>query len=252
MTTTSTSGRAGRLEGKVAIVTGAARGMGEADARRLVAEGAHVVVADVLDDEGRQVADALGDAAVYVHLDVADETSWEHAMSVAHQRFGPVDVLVNNAGILAQGPVDQTDPATFRHVLDVNLTGVFLGIRAVVPDMRERGGSIVNISSAAGLVGMQGLGAYASSKWGVRGLTKCAALDLGRHGIRVNSIHPGAIRTPMAAGVTDADLAHQALPRVGEPDEIAAVVAFLASDDSSDMTGAELAVDGGMVLGATA
>ncbi|GEL96228.1 glucose 1-dehydrogenase [Cellulomonas composti] len=243
----------GRLEGKVAIVTGGARGMGEADTRRLVAEGARVVVGDVLDEPGAAVAAELGDHAVYTHLDVTDEASWAAAVDLAHERFGPVDVLVNNAGILAQGRIDETEPDTFRRVLDVNLTGVYLGIRAVTADMAAAGhGAIVNISSAAGLVGMQGLSAYSASKWGVRGLTKCAALDLGHLGIRVNSIHPGAIRTPMAAGVTDEAMAHQALPRVGEPSEIAAAVAFLVSDDASDVTGAELAVDGGMVLGVVA
>ncbi|NMR18846.1 glucose 1-dehydrogenase [Cellulomonas fimi] len=241
----------GRFDGRVAIVTGGARGMGEAEVRRLVDEGASVVIGDVLVEEGQALADELGDKVVFVDLDVSDEMAWEKAVLAAHEAFGPVDVLVNNAGILAWGPIDQTDPETFRRVLDVNLTGAFLGIRAVAPDMKAAGkGAIVNISSAAGLVGMQNLPAYSASKWGLRGLTKSAAMDLGHSGIRVNSIHPGGVRTPMAAGADDPSAyAGQAVTRIGEPEEIAAAVAFLASDEAANITGAELAVDGGLVLG---
>lgn len=242
-----------RMAGRVALVTGGARGMGEAEARRLVAEGAEVVITDVLDAEGEALAAELGDKAIYQHLDVTDEAQWDAVAKVAMETFGPVTALVNNAGIVLQVPIDQTTAEDFRKVLDVNVTGVFLGIKAIVPMMVEAGGgAIVNISSAAGLVGMPQLSAYCASKWGVRGLTKAAALDLGPRGIRVNSIHPGAIRTPMAAGIEDEHLASQAIARVGEPEEIASAVAFLVSDDALDITGAELAVDGGMVLGATA
>jgi len=242
-----------RMAGRVALVTGGARGMGEAEARRLVAEGAEVVITDVLDAEGEALAAELGDKAIYQHLDVTDEAQWDAVAKVAMETFGPVTALVNNAGIVLQVPIDQTTAEDFRKVLDVNVTGVFLGIKAIVPMMVEAGGgAIVNISSAAGLVGMPQLSAYCASKWGVRGLTKAAALDLGHRGIRVNSIHPGAIRTPMAAGIEDEHLASQAIARVGEPEEIASAVAFLVSDDALDITGAELAVDGGMVLGATA
>lgn len=242
-----------RLDGKVAIVTGGARGMGAEQARRFVAEGARVVVGDVLDTEGEAVAAGLGDAAVYAHLDVSSEESWAAAVKTAHEAFGPVAILVNNAGVLAYSTVDVLERAEFDRLLAVNLIGPFLGIKAVAADMKAAGaGSIVNISSAAGLVGMTALAAYSSSKWGLRGLTKSAALDLGRYGIRVNSVHPGGVRTPMAEGATDELFATQALPRIGEVHEVAAVVAFLASDDASYMTGAELAVDGGLVLGALA
>lgn len=243
----------GMLEGKVAIVTGGARGMGEGEVRRLVTEGAKVVIADVLDAEGEALAAELGDAAVFVHLDVTDAGSWAAAIEATHEAFGPVDVLVNNAGILAQAPVDQIPEAEIRRIYDVNLVGPFLGIQAVVPDMRARGGgSIINIASAAGVVPMQGLSAYSSSKWGLRGLTKCAAMDLGRDGIRVNAINPGGVRTPMAAGADESMFAAFAIPRIGEPSEIGAAVAYLASDESSFVTGADLTVDGGMVLGGMA
>ncbi|WP_034223998.1 glucose 1-dehydrogenase [Actinotalea ferrariae] len=240
----------GRLAGKVAVVTGGARGMGAATVRRLVAEGAKVVVGDVLEAEGKELAHDVGPDALFVTLDVSSAEAWARAVEAASEAFGPVTVLVNNAGILSYGAVDVAAEADLRRVLDVNLVGPFLGIQAVVPSMRrEGGGSIVNISSAAGLVGMASLGAYSSSKWGLRGLTKSAALDLGRDGIRVNSIHPGGVRTPMAAGADPSAFAVYAIPRIGEPEEIAAAVAYLASDDASFVTGAELAVDGGMVLG---
>jgi len=247
MTTTPTTGR---LEGKVAIVTGGARGMGEADARRLVAEGAKVVIADVLEEQGEALAAELGDGAIFVRLDVSDEASWTAAVEAAEEAFGPVTVLVNNAGILSYAAVDQVDVADLKRVLDVNLVGVMLGMKAVVPGMRAAGGgSIVNISSAAGLVPMVGLHAYTASKWGVRGVTKSASLELGHDGIRVSSIHPGGIATPMAGDGEGMSFDKQAMPRIGRPEEIAATVAFLASDDASYITGAEVAVDGGMVLG---
>ncbi|MDT0166714.1 glucose 1-dehydrogenase [Actinotalea sp. AC32] len=241
-----------RLDGRVAIVTGGARGMGAAHVRRLAADGAAVVAGDVLEAEGRALADevaATGARVRFVTLDVTSAESWAGAVEAAHE-FGPVTILVNNAGILVQGPVDSTPEADIRRVYDVNLVGPYLGIQAVVPDMRSAGGgAIVNISSAAGLVPMPGLSAYSSSKWGVRGLTKCAALDLGHDGIRVNSIHPGGVRTPMAAGADESMFAAYAVPRIGEPEEIAAAVAYLVSDEAAFVTGAELAVDGGMVLG---
>ena len=239
-----------RLDGRVAIVTGGARGMGAEDARRLVAEGAKVVIGDVLDADGAATANELGDAAIFVHLDVSSEESWAAAVEATHAAFGPVTVLVNNAGILSYGPVDAMAKADLERVLAVNLIGPMLGMKAVAPDMKAAGGgSIVNISSAAGLIPMHALGAYAASKWGLRGLTKVAALDLGHDGIRVNSIHPGGIDTPMAAGAAGDAFDGQAIPRIGTVQEIAAAVAFLASDDASYITGAELAVDGGMVLG---
>jgi 3alpha(or 20beta)-hydroxysteroid dehydrogenase len=242
----------GRLEGKVAIITGAARGQGEAEARLFVAEGARVLLADIRDEEGEAVASDLGDAAAYVHLDVTDAAQWEAAVAHAEERFGPVSVLVNNAGILHFAPIDRTDPEDFERVLRVNVHGVFLGIRAVTPSMvRAGGGSIVNISSTAGLQGLPSLGAYVASKWAVRGLTKTAAMDLGPKGIRVNSVHPGGIDTPMVAG-TPADAPFYKrlpVPRMGRPEEAARAVLFLASDESSYVTGAELAVDGGATCG---
>lgn len=243
----------GMLDGKVAIVTGGARGMGEGEVRRLVEEGAKVVIADVLDAEGAALAEELGDAAIFVHLDVSESASWAAAIEATHAAFGPVDVLVNNAGIIIQAPIDATPEAELRRLYDVNLVGPFLGIQAVVPDMRAKGkGSIINIASAAGLVPMQALAAYSSSKWGLRGLTKCAAMELGHDGIRVNAINPGGVRTPMAAGADESMFAAFAIPRIGEPSEIGAAVAYLASDESSFVTGADLTVDGGMVLGVIA
>jgi 3alpha(or 20beta)-hydroxysteroid dehydrogenase len=242
----------GRLDGKVAIVTGAARGQGAAEARLFVAEGAGVVVADVRDDEGAAVAADLGDAAVYTHLDVSDESQWQSAVAEAEERFGPVSVLVNNAGILLFQALDKTDLAEFDRVMRVNVHGVFLGMKTVAPSMvRAGGGSIVNVSSTAGLQGLPFLAAYVASKWAVRGLTKAAAIDLGHMGIRVNSVHPGGIDTPMLAGTTPDAPFYKRLPvaRMGTADEAARAVLFLASDEASYTTGAELAVDGGSSCG---
>ena len=195
------------LDGVVAIVTGAARGMGESHVRGLVAAGARVVATDVLDDLGTALADELGDSVVYRHLDVTDEAGWNDVVADAEATWGPVGVLINNAGIVMFGSIVDLTVEQFQRTLDINLTGVFLGMHCVVPSMkRAGGGSIVNISSTAGLQGYANLGAYVASKWGVRGLTKTAALELGAFGIRVNSIHPGPIRTPMVGGLRD-DLA---------------------------------------------
>jgi 3alpha(or 20beta)-hydroxysteroid dehydrogenase len=236
-----------KLDGKVAIISGAARGQGEAEARLFVAEGASVVIGDVLDD-GEAVAKDLGDAAVFTRLDVTDEDAWQQAVALATERFGGVDVLVNNAGILGFNAIDKMPADEFRKVLDVNTTGTFLGMKSVVKAMSARGGgAIVNISSTAGLMGQAFLAAYVASKWAVRGMTKAAAAELGRKGIRVNSVHPGGIDTPMIAGTDHSAPYYRRLPipRVGSVDEVARVVLFLASDESSYMTGAELAVDGG-------
>jgi 3alpha(or 20beta)-hydroxysteroid dehydrogenase len=242
----------GRLDGKIAIITGAARGQGAAEARLFAAEGARVVLADVLDDEGEAVAAEIGDAAVYTHLDVTDEPQWQAAVALAEDRFGPVTVLVNNAGILLFQPLHKTDLADFDRVMRVNVQGVFLGMKSVTPSMTKAGGgSIVNISSTAGLQGLPHLGAYVASKWAVRGLTKTAAIDLGHRNIRVNSVHPGGIDTPMVAGTSGDAPFYKRLPvpRMGSADEAARAVLFLASDEASYIAGAELAVDGGATCG---
>jgi 3alpha(or 20beta)-hydroxysteroid dehydrogenase len=242
----------GRLDGKVALISGGARGQGAAEARLFASEGARVVLADVLDEEGAKTAAEIGDAARFVHLDVTDEDQWQAAVAATEEAFGPVSVLVNNAGILHFSALDATKLDDFDRVVRVNVHGVFLGMKSVTPSMvRAGGGSIVNISSTAGLTGLPALGAYVASKWAVRGLSKTAAIDLGPKGIRVNSVHPGGIDTPMTAGMSDDAPFYKRLPvsRMGSPDEAARAVLFLASDESSYISGAELAVDGGATCG---
>jgi 3alpha(or 20beta)-hydroxysteroid dehydrogenase len=250
-----------RFENRTVIVTGSARGMGASHARGFVAEGANVVIADVLEDEGQALADELGDHAIFSHLDVTNDVDWAATVAAAEGAFGPVSVLVNNAGIVRFGQIEETEPAVWRKVLEINLTGGYLGIRAVVSSMRKAGGgAIVNVSSGAGFTATFGLAAYVASKWGVRGLTKTAALELGHDNIRVNSIHPGAIRTPilakdapdaaaMAATMQGAGVGLSAIPRIAEPEEITRMVLFVASDDASFSTGSEFIADGGLLLG---
>jgi 3alpha(or 20beta)-hydroxysteroid dehydrogenase len=243
----------GKLAGKVAVVTGAARGQGAAAARRFVAEGAQVLLGDVLDDEGKQLADELGEAAWYRHLDVSEEQAWTDAVADVEERHGRLDVLVNNAGILFFSPVVDTSLADYERVIRINQIGTFLGMRACIPAMRRTGGgSIVNVSSVEGLGGMPLLTAYAASKFAIRGMTKVCAMELGPDRIRVNSVHPGAIDTSMissALGGVPIDMSlvgrRVALGRVGQADEVANVVTFLASDESSYCTGGEFVVDGG-------
>src|SRR6266446_10010531 len=244
-----------RFDHRTVIVTGGARGMGAAHARGFVAEDANVVIADLLEKEGRTLADELGDQAIFSRLDVTRDRDWAATVAAAEEVFGPVSVLVNNAGIVRFGPIAETEPAVWRQVIDVNLTGTYLGIRAIVPSMRRAGGgAIVNISSAGGMMAYPNTAAYAASKWGVRGLTKTAALELGRDNIRVNSVHPGPIRTPMTAGpeaaaAVAAEASHLAIARVAEPDEVTRLVLFFASDEASFSTGSELIADGGVLLG---
>lgn len=237
----------GRVDGKVALISGGARGMGAAHARMLVAEGGKVVIGDILDDEGSALAAELGDAARYVHLDVTDADQWEAAVKTAVDTFGLLNVLVNNAGIVALGKIGKFDMAQWQKVIDVNLTGTFQGMQAVVAPMRAAGGgSIINVSSIEGLRGAPMVHPYVASKWAVRGLAKSAALELGRYNIRVNSLHPGFIKTPMTEHFPD-DMVITPLGRPGQSDEVAAFVVFLASDESSYSTGSEFVVDGGLV-----
>ena len=234
-----------RLAGKVALISGAARGMGAAHARELVGHGARVVCGDILDTAGEQVAAELGDAARYLHLDVTRPEDWEAAVAVAVTDFGGLDVLVNNAGILSIGTVEDYELAEWHRTLDINLTGVFLGIRAVTPVMKAAGrGSIINISSIEGMAGTIACHGYTATKWAVRGLTKSTALELGPFGIRVNSIHPGLIKTPMADWVPE-DIFNTALGRIGTPTDVSTLVVYLASDESGFSTGSEFVVDGG-------
>ena len=239
----------GRLAGKVALISGGARGMGAAHARAMVAQGARVVLGDVLDAEGEAVAAELGDAARYVHLDVTVPEDWERAVGTAVDAFGTVNVLVNNAGIINVGLIEDYDLAEWQRILDINLTGVFLGIRAVTPTMKAAGrGSIINISSIEGLAGTIACHGYTATKFAVRGLTKSTALELGPSGIRVNSIHPGLIKTPMTEWVPE-DIFQTALGRAAEPVEVSHLVVYLASDESSYSTGSEFVVDGGCTAG---
>ncbi|GAB6937514.1 glucose 1-dehydrogenase [Isoptericola variabilis] len=237
------------LEGRVALVTGGARGLGAAYVRALHGAGAAVVVADVLDDEGAALAAALGDRALPVRLDVTDEAGWGDAVDAAVDAFGGVDVLVNNAGIANSAPIEHYSTAKWDAVIAVNLTGTFLGCRTVVPVMKAAGGgSIVNVSSVEGLRGGERLHGYVASKFGVRGLTKSLAVELGRDGIRVNSVHPGLVRTAMTTRI-DPDVVPIPIGRAAVPDDVTGAVVFLASDASAYLTGAELVVDGGLTAG---
>lgn len=238
------------VEGKVALVTGAASGIGAETARSLVGGGARVVLSDVDYDRLRTVAQELGDWAVTAELDVTSEIQWLEALGVAEASFGPIDVLVNSAGVASYGSLEEITEREYRRVIDVNQMGTFLGIKSSVPSMRRAGsGSVINVSSVAGLVGMAGASAYTSSKWAVRGLTKAAAGELGAHNIRVNSVHPGVIDTPILGpvrGIVDQLMPpNLAFGRVGQPSEVAGLIVFLASDQSTYITGAEFAVDGG-------
>ena len=238
-----------RLSGKVALISGGARGMGASHARAMVAEGASVVIGDVRDAEGGAVAEELGEAATYVRLDVTDRSDWRRAVDKALERYGRLNVLVNNAGIAPVGGVATCPPEQWESALAVNLTGVFNGITAALGALKASApSSIINVSSTAGLQGYGHLAAYCASKFGVRGLTKSVALELGNTGVRCNSVHPGAVATPMTAGVSAAQN-HVAMGRFGVSDELSALVVFLASEESSFCTGAEFVADGGETAG---
>lgn len=242
-----------RLEGRVAIITGAARGMGAAHARAFVREGARVVLTDVLEDEGRRVAAEIGDRARFVTHDVSRAEDWDRVVAAAEQAFGDVGILVNNAGMGFASPLEATTEAQFRRVVEVNQVSVFLGMKAVLASMtRAGGGSIVNVSSVAGLAGSVGATAYAASKFAVTGMTKVAAKELASRGIRVNSVHPGLIDTPMiqipeSLEIVRAAAAATPLGRVAQPEEVSNLVVFLASGESSFITGAAHVVDGGFL-----
>ena len=248
----------GRLEGRIALVTGGASGQGEAEATLFAAEGAQVIVADVNDDAGKAVAHAIGDAARFLHLDVSVYDQWVGVARDVDQRFGRLDILVNNAGI-GVGPVriDEIDLADHHRLFDINVHGVFYGIRTCLPLLKASGNaSVINTSSIDGIAGVLGMSSYAATKFAVTGITKSTALELGAFGIRVNSIHPGVIATPMVKAAPQATqrrldvlMARQPIPRAGTAEEIAKLALFLASDDSSYCTGAEFVIDGGHLAG---
>ena len=242
------SGTGRSLAGKVALITGAARGQGEAEARLFVDEGAQVIVADVLDDFGRAVVDDLGEAARFVHLDVTNEQEWSAAIDHTLDSFGLLNILVNNAGIHRLRSLSEETLEGFMNVMNVNLVGTFLGMRAAVPAMRTSGGgSIINIASVGGMVGHPSQSAYAASKWGVRGLTRVGAIELGPHNIRVNAVAPGPIQTEM---MPESDnWLRIPLNRPGQSSEVAQLVRFLASDESSFVNGADYPIDGGSLAG---
>ncbi|GAA3629069.1 SDR family oxidoreductase [Kineosporia mesophila] len=236
------------LAGRVALVSGGARGLGAAYVRALHERGASVVIGDVLDEQGRALAEDLGERAHFAHLDVTSEQDWAGATGVA-AGLGGVHVLVNNAGIANAGRIETYEPAQWHAVIAVNLTGVYLGVRAVVGMMKDAGGgSIINISSVQGMRGGAALHGYTASKWGVRGLTKSLAVELGQDGIRVNSVHPGFVETDMTQRL---DAQRQVIPlgRIAQPEDLVGAVLFLAGDASAYVTGAELVVDGGMIAG---
>ena len=247
----------GRLDGKVALITGGARGMGKSHVRHFVAEGAQVVFGDVLDDKGAAVAAGLDERCCrYVHHDVTSEAGWAAAVATATDTFGRLDVLVNNAGVLAFATIANMPLAEFRRILEVNAVGSWLGMKAVIEPMKAAGGgSIINISSIEGFTGAAGLSAYSASKFAVRGMTKAAARELGQFGIRVNSVHPGGVITSMTLGQpgsaeqADAFLKAMPLSRFARPAEISCLVAYLASDESSYSTGSEFLADGGILSG---
>jgi len=244
-----------RLDGKVALITGAAleRGQGACEARLFAAEGAEVVLADVQSQAGEATARAIGGRASYHDLDVTDAGAWEETVRRVLKEHGRLDVLVNNAGVWHTGGLFDTSPEDYRRVVEINQTGVFLGMRAAAPAMRKQGsGSIVNISSSAGLRGDGRIHAYVASKWAVRGMTKAAALELAPYGVRVNSVHPGLIQTPMSAtefepGKPDPGR-NVPMGRVGQPEEVAELVCFLASDASAYVSGAEVTIDGAVTV----
>jgi len=245
----------GRLDGKVALISGAGRGQGAEHARRFVAEGARVMLGDILDDDGRVLADKLGADAHYVHLDVTSESDWATAVATTVDLHGRLDVLINNAGILRIGGLADTSVEDYLRVVRVNQLGCFLGMRSAIEALKTSGGgSIINTSSIHGMQGVPGIFSYVASKFAIRGMTKAAALELGHAGIRVNSVHPGLIDTAMISA--DLPVINQnglldklPIPRIGTTADVAHLMVFLASDESSYCTGGEFVVDGGSICG---
>ena len=238
-----------RFDGKVVLISGGARGMGESHARGVIAEGGKVVISDVLDKEGQALAEELGENAVFTHLDVTKEEDWNKAVKLAVDTFGGLNALINNAGIVNFGTLDTYTEKDWSLIIGINLTGAFLGIKAAAPELiKNKTSSIVNISSTAGMQGYAALHGYTASKFGLRGLTKSVAMELGAQGVRVNSVHPGGIATPMTDGLGN-DTPGIPINRLGRPEEVTKMVLFLASDDASFSTGSEFIIDGGTLAG---
>ncbi|CAN5274402.1 SDR family oxidoreductase [soil metagenome] len=238
-----------RLSGKIALVSGGSQGMGASHARAIVAEGGKVVIADILDAEGQALAGELGDNAIFAHLDVTKPEDWAAAVDLAVGTFGGLNVLVNNAGIINHGPLSEYTLEQWNAIMGINATGTFLGVKSALDALRASApSSVVNISSSDGLQGSVGRLGYTASKFAITGMTKSLALELGIDGIRVNSVHPGGVRTNMAAGV-DESAVSSALRRFGDPSEISNLVVYLASDESSYSTGSAFVADGGMTAG---
>lgn len=245
------------LEGKVALISGAARGQGEVEARLFADLGAKVVIGDLLEDEGQAVVESIGaDNAAFCKLDVTSSDDWKAAVATAVERFGKLDILVNNAGVVCTGMIDSQPEEEYMMVVRVNQLGTYLGMQNAIPALRANGGgAIVNIASNAANRGAMNSNAYVASKWAVRGMTKTAALELGRDNIRVNSVHPGVVNTAMVDWDNYTEEQQQgvvgnfAMPRIAEPEEVARMVAFVASDAASYSTGAEFIVDGGAIAG---
>ena len=245
-----------RLEKKVALVTGGARGLGAAAVRMMIKEGARVVFGDVLDAEGEALQEELGDSAVFVHMDVTEQSDWNAAIERA-EKIGPLNVLVNNAAVVHMAALTETTDEDYMRVFKINQFGTFIGIRSVIEPMKRAGsGSIINVSSIDGLHSAAGLSAYSSTKWAVRGLTKNAAIELGQYGIRVNSVHPGGMYTAMGGSefasvedLNESTYSRFPIPRVGMPEEVAQLILFLATDEASYSTGSEFVADGGWFTG---
>lgn len=242
--------RSERVAGKVVLITGAASGMGESHARMLVAHGARVVITDVADEQGQRLADELGsDWAHFLHLDVTDYADWQRAIQASVERFGKLDVLVNNAGIFTAGSVEDATLSDWEKTIAIDLNGVFYGMKAALPEMKKNTtASIINISSIAGVTGFKNRAAYSAAKWAVQGLTKTSALDLGKYNIRVNSVHPGSVETPLTANL-ERGLGQVPLGRAAQVEEISSLIVYLASDESTFATGGSFVLDGGETAG---